>query len=341
MRANRAAFGRWRSCRGCCATSRRATRRSSCSAGGSPRRSCSRPIGVLELAHRDADRAVAARRGERGRADGLLEPGLDADGGGRRGARRQPALVPALLEHLERARREPRLRAERCGCEAIVVTLDTTMLGWRTRDLDIAYLPFLRGMGIAQYTSDPVFQRLVEEAAGADQDHGPCPTPSATCARCSQLTALRRRFDLRAARERGRALHPDLLAAVAHLGRPARSCASARSCRSCSRASCTPTTRAGRVDAGMDGLVVSNHGGRQVDGSIGDARRAAGRRRGGRRPDPVLLDSGVRGGADVVQGARARRDARSCSAGPTSTAWRSRAARACARCCATSWPTST
>src|SRR5690606_15894981 len=45
----------------------------------------------------------------------------------------------------------------------IVVTLDTTLLGWRTRDLDLAYLPFLEGKGIAQYTSDPVFQKLLDE----------------------------------------------------------------------------------------------------------------------------------------------------------------------------------
>src|SRR5690606_18615966 len=54
-------------------------------------------------------------------------------------------------------------RAEASGCEAIVVTLDTHLLGWRTRDLDLAYLPFTRGLGIAQYTSDPVFQQLVRE----------------------------------------------------------------------------------------------------------------------------------------------------------------------------------
>ena len=45
-------------------------------------------------------------------------------------------------------------RAEACGCEAIVVTLDTTILGWRPRDLEPAVLPFLRGKGIAQYTSE-------------------------------------------------------------------------------------------------------------------------------------------------------------------------------------------
>ena len=52
-------------------------------------------------------------------------------------------------------------RAERCGCEAIVVTLDTTLLGWRPRDLDMAYLPFLRGLGLAQYLSDPVFRTKI------------------------------------------------------------------------------------------------------------------------------------------------------------------------------------
>ena len=64
-------------------------------------------------------------------------------------------------------------RAEACGCEAIVVTLDTTLFGWRIRDLDLAYLPFLRGKGIAQYTSDPVFQKLLEEEPPTDLGERP------------------------------------------------------------------------------------------------------------------------------------------------------------------------
>ena len=56
--------------------------------------------------------------------------------------------------------------AEACGSEAVVVTLDTAYLGWRPRDLDLGHLPFARGEGIAQYTSDPVFRRLVEERVG-------------------------------------------------------------------------------------------------------------------------------------------------------------------------------
>ena len=56
--------------------------------------------------------------------------------------------------------------------EGIVLTLDTTMLGWRPRDLDLDYLPFLRGMGIAQYTSDPVFRKMMQTSLG-DADEKP------------------------------------------------------------------------------------------------------------------------------------------------------------------------
>lgn len=54
-------------------------------------------------------------------------------------------------------------RAEQAGALGIVITLDTTLLGWRNRDLNLGYLPFLQGKGIAQYTSDPIFNRLVDE----------------------------------------------------------------------------------------------------------------------------------------------------------------------------------
>jgi lactate 2-monooxygenase len=54
-------------------------------------------------------------------------------------------------------------RAETCGARALVVTLDTTLLGWRPRDLNLGSLPFARGQGIAQYTSDPRFIELVRD----------------------------------------------------------------------------------------------------------------------------------------------------------------------------------
>jgi lactate 2-monooxygenase len=61
-----------------------------------------------------------------------------------------------------------------------VVTLDTTILGWRSRDLERAYLPFLRGKGIAQYTSDPVFSDLIAQPGPKPPpEQQPRPTPAA------------------------------------------------------------------------------------------------------------------------------------------------------------------
>jgi lactate 2-monooxygenase len=62
-------------------------------------------------------------------------------------------------------------RAADAGYEAIVVTLDTWMLGWRPRDLGNAYLPFLKGEGVANYFSDPVFRGALEKSP--EEDPGP------------------------------------------------------------------------------------------------------------------------------------------------------------------------
>ena len=62
-------------------------------------------------------------------------------------------------------------RAEAAGAGALVVTVDTTMLGWRPQDLNLGSLPFARGEGIAQYTSDPRFTAIAAERASE-------PTPS-------------------------------------------------------------------------------------------------------------------------------------------------------------------
>ena len=80
-------------------------------------------------------------------------------------------------------------RAEAAGCEALVVTLDTTMLGWRIPDLELAYLPFLRGMGIAQYTRDPVFQQLIDQP-----DDEPTPKPDLTLAAIGTLLQMVRHY---------------------------------------------------------------------------------------------------------------------------------------------------
>ncbi|HRN30345.1 MAG TPA: alpha-hydroxy-acid oxidizing protein, partial [Terrimesophilobacter sp.] len=121
------------------------------------------PIGVLELAHRSADLAVARAAASLGvpfvfsnQASIPMEQTAAVMGDAPRWFQLYWSSSDELVASLVR-------RAEASGAQAIVVTLDTHMLGWRPRDLDLAYLPFIRGMGIAQYTSDPVFRELVHE----------------------------------------------------------------------------------------------------------------------------------------------------------------------------------
>ena len=159
-------------------------------------------------------------------------------------------------------------RADSAGYAALVVTLDTFMMGWRPTDLDTAYLPFLQGVGIANYLTDPAFNApLPADAQDFDKVFrwaGMFGNPSLTWA---DLAWLREQTSL-----------PIVLKGVLH-----------------------PDDARAAIDAGVDGLVVSNHGGRQVDGALAalDALPAVLDAVDGRMP--VLLDSGVRTGADVVK----------------------------------------
>ena len=261
------------------------------------------PIGVLEMAHREADLAVARAAAAKGvpmifsnQASVPMERCAESMGTGPRWFQLYWSTSNELVESLVG-------RAEACGCAAIVVTLDTTLLGWRTRDLDLAYLPFLRGKGIAQYTSDPVFRRLVDQA-----DEGPTNRPRPTLAGLSALFQLTRAYpgsflanirsrrprtavrqfleiysrpsltweDLPFLRERTKL--PILLKGVLH-----------------------PEDARRAVDGGVDGLVVSNHGGRQIDGEIATVDALPAIVEAVDRQVPILLDSGVRGGADAFK----------------------------------------
>jgi lactate 2-monooxygenase len=263
------------------------------------------PIGVLELAHRDADVAVAraARQTDTpmifsNQASRPMEEVAQVLGDSPRWFQLYWSKSDELVESFA-------WRAERCGCEAIVVTLDTTILGWRSRDLERGYLPFLRGKGIAQYTSDPVFRQLLDEpAAKSPPEQQPKPNLHAlrvlidltraypdgflrTLRSGHGRAAVQRFVDIysrpsltweRLAFLRERTRLPILLKGILH-----------------------PEDAAQAIDAGVDGIVVSNHGGRQVDGAIAtlEALPAVVDAVGGRIP--VLLDSGIRGGADAFK----------------------------------------
>lgn len=196
-------------------------------------------------------------------------------------------------------------RAEALGAQALVVTLDTTVLGWRPRDLDLGSLPFARGEGIAQYTSDPRFLDLVRErVARAD---GPAEKVDVTLTAVRSLLSMSRRYP-------GRLLDnlrsPEPRAAVeTFLATYSNPALSWDHVATLSQRTSLPVVLKGvlhpddaerALEAGVDALVVSNHGGRQVDRSIASLDALVGiRDRVGTGPT-LLLDSGVRTGADVA-----------------------------------------
>ncbi len=163
-------------------------------------------------------------------------------------------------------------RAQAAGARALVVTVDTPGIGWRPRDLELAHLPFLHGKGLANYLSDPAFRAKL-------------PTPPEEGEEALRIAILTwvgmfgnhalRADDLRRLRE-----WTDLPIAVKGIVHP-------------------DDARA-VVEAGVDGVIVSNHGGRQLDGAVaaldqlGPVVDAVGDRA------EVLFDSGIRTGSDVV-----------------------------------------
>lgn len=162
-------------------------------------------------------------------------------------------------------------RAEKAGYQAIVVTLDTWALAWRPRDLGHGFLPFLRGMGIANYLTDPAF--------------------------CAGL-ARPPEADMQAAVLHWAAMfgNPELTwADIAWLG-------TQTSLPILVKGVCHPDDARAAIDAGVSGIVVSNHGGRQIDGArpaldclpeVSAVAEPAG--------VAVLFDSGIRTGSDIIK----------------------------------------
>lgn len=161
-------------------------------------------------------------------------------------------------------------RAEAAGYNVVVVTVDTFMLAWRPRDLRHAYLPFMHGDGLANYFSDPVFRSLL--AAPPEEDPGSAVMQFAAIFGNPSLTW----DDLAFLRQQTKL--PIVLKGLLH-----------------------PDDAREAVRRGVDGIIVSNHGGRQVDGAIPalDALDAIAQAVGAQVP--VLFDSGIRTGADALK----------------------------------------
>ncbi len=230
------------------------------------------PIGVLELAHPRAELAAVRAAAQRGlpfmvsnQSSYPLEQVVEAA----RSANPEAAVFFQLYHSSD-----PRVvgsflrRAEAAGCAGVVLTVDTVQLGWRPRDLDLGHLPFLKGQGLAQYLSDPAFLASLEEPV-----EGPTLRPRPSLALLRALLALRRAGARVGVRELSRLLK-GVRRFVATYSFPELSWEEVRRVRETTplplllKGLLHPEDAAQAVALGVDGVYVSNHGGRQVDGEV-------------------------------------------------------------------------
>ena len=273
MRANRAAFERWRIVPRMLRDVSQRDLRVQVLGASMPAPVMLAPIGVQSIVHPEAEVAVARAAASIGvpfilstassKTMEEVAQAADATGKATRWYQlywgRDPELTASFLS-----------RAEKAGYSAIVVTLDTSILSWRERDISLAYLPFLLGEGIANYLSDAVFRASLPQP--------PEENPQAAIMRFVQvfsnptltwddLTFLREHTSL-----------PLLLKGILH-----------------------PDDANRALDAGAAGIIVSNHGGRQVDGAIPALDALPGVVAAVQGRMPVLFDSGIRRGADIFR----------------------------------------
>ncbi|MDH4296671.1 MAG: alpha-hydroxy-acid oxidizing protein, partial [Cyclobacteriaceae bacterium] len=262
------------------------------------------PVGVLKMANPEADVAVARAAAACGvpyifsnQASYPMEACAEVMGDSPRWFQlywsKSNELVASFIH-----------RAEQCGCSAIAVTLDTPLLGWRPRDLDLAYLPFLEGKGIAQYTSDPVFQKMMDEP-----DQLSVANSGVNIKTIRGLISIINNYPGKGFLKKLKSGRPisAVRKFVSTYTNPRTTWGDLKFLRAQTKLPIVlkgilhPDDARRALDAGMDGIYVSNHGGRQVDGSISsfEALPPIVDAVGGKVP--VILDSGVRGGADAFK----------------------------------------
>jgi lactate 2-monooxygenase len=228
------------------------------------------PVGVQSILHPDGELATARAAAELGvpivlstASSHTVEDVAEASGDGPRWFQLYwPNEPDVCVSILD--------RAKRAGFGVLVVTLDTWTLAWRPHDLDGSYLPFIRGTGVAIPFSDPAFRAGLDKSPEEDLASAIMrwvPMFTGTDKSWDQLSFLREHWD-----------GPIVLKGIQHVDDARKA-----------------------VESGVDGIVVSNHGGRQVDGAVASLEvlpeivRAVG------EDIDVLFDSGIRTGADIVK----------------------------------------
>ena len=158
-------------------------------------------------------------------------------------------------------------RAEAAGYEAIVLTVDTVMLGWREEDIRNQFSPLKRGFGQGNYASDPVFMAALPEHSQEAIVDSILENIYHPTLNWNDISELRKHVSL-----------PILIKGILHIEDAKLA-----------------------VEQGIDGIIVSNHGGRQLDGVIASIDALPGIVKAIDGRIPILFDSGIRRGSDAVK----------------------------------------
>lgn len=158
-------------------------------------------------------------------------------------------------------------RAENAGFEAIVLTVDTVMVGWREEDVRNQFSPLKLGLARGNYINDPVFNSYLQDNSFENYVEGVLANIFHPALNWDNVRELKSRLRV-----------PLLIKGILH-----------------------PEDARLAIEAGADGIIVSNHGGRQLDGVIGSLDALPAIVNAVNDRVPVLLDGGVYRGIDALK----------------------------------------
>ena len=168
-------------------------------------------------------------------------------------------------------------RAQSHGYDVLAVNVDTFIMGWRPCDMDDGYSPFLRPdhVGTEMGFTDPVYRKIFKDKHGKEVEED-LATASAEWSQIFIPGKPHGWKDLQFLREHWKG--PIVVKGI-------QSVADAEAC----------------IAAGMDGIYVSNHGGRQVDAGVSSLDMLAEIAEAVGDRTEIIFDSGVRNGLDVAK----------------------------------------
>ncbi|KAF2655830.1 FMN-dependent alpha-hydroxy acid dehydrogenase [Lophiostoma macrostomum CBS 122681] len=237
------------------------------------------PVGVQTLFHSTGERATSKVFGELGLPYTLSTASStgfsDVAASNGAGNPRWYQLYWPSDDDLTRSYLET---AKANGYEVLVVTVDTWDLGWRTRDLDRGFFPFIEGVGVQIGLEDPV----------AHEKLGFNPLASNATMEQKQMAALYHTITT------SRGISPvweNLWKLREVWGDSPILLKGVQSAEDAKLAS----------QWGLNGVIVSNHGGRQIDGAIASLDALTSIVEAVNGSMPVGFDGGIRSGADIFK----------------------------------------